>query len=263
MSSYAVGASPRANAGVAAAAAVVVALVLSAVLGLAMAAVHAVALASAWAYNAGLKKSAWSIAPFIVSFGLFPSLATLAADPPRLATPGATLGGAALGGWLAYTYGRRHALLVGGVTQTLSLGLYLVASIGVGGFSLVVTASLAEHILGGAATVAVFTLMMDACQQGYEGSDYALFACAVVGVQGAAGFAAGIVGDLFQGYDAATLELLGTADAVRGVLYLGSSGTVQRRLTCPGRLACPAGRDRRFRATVPGHERAGAARPAA
>ncbi|AZG15953.1 response regulator transcription factor [Cupriavidus pauculus] len=36
-----------------------------------------------------------------------------------------------------------------------------------------------------------------------------------------------IVGDLFQGYDAATLELLGTADAVRGVLYLGSSGTVQ------------------------------------
>lgn len=82
---------------VAAAAAVVVALVLSAVLGLAMAAVHAVALASAWAYNAGLKKSAWSIAPFIVSFGLFPSLATLAADPPRLATPWATLAGAALG----------------------------------------------------------------------------------------------------------------------------------------------------------------------
>ena len=71
--------------------------VLSAVLGLAMAAVHAVALASAWAYNAGLKKSAWSIAPFIVSFGLFPSLATLAADPPRLATPWATLAGAALG----------------------------------------------------------------------------------------------------------------------------------------------------------------------
>ncbi|MGW9264655.1 MFS transporter, partial [Gordonia terrae] len=83
------------------------------------------------------------------------------------------------------------------VTQTLSLGLYLVASMGVGGFWLVVTASLAEHILGGAATVAVFTLMMDACQKGYEGSDYTLFACAVVGVQGAAGFAAGIVGDLF------------------------------------------------------------------
>lgn len=32
-----------------------------------------------------------------MSFGLFPSLATLAADPPRLATPWATLAGAALG----------------------------------------------------------------------------------------------------------------------------------------------------------------------
>lgn len=146
------------------------------------------------AFKFGNSMASALVGPFMSDIGL--TLGQIALVEGALSSAGA-LGGAALGGWLAYTYGRRHALLVGGVTQTLSLGLYLVASIGVGGFWLVVTASLAEHILGGAATVAVFTLMMDACQQGYEGSDYTLFACAVVGVQGAAGFAAGIVGDLF------------------------------------------------------------------
>lgn len=146
------------------------------------------------AFKFGNSMASALVGPFMSDIGL--TLGQIALVEGALSSAGA-LGGAALGGWLAYTYGRRHALLVGGVTQTLSLGLYLVASIGVGGFWLVVTASLAEHILGGAATVAVFTLMMDACQKGYEGSDYTLFACAVVGVQGAAGFAAGIVGDLF------------------------------------------------------------------
>ncbi|MFT4394759.1 MFS transporter [Gordonia lacunae] len=146
------------------------------------------------AFKFGNSMASALVGPFMSDIGL--TLGQIALVEGALSSAGA-LGGAALGGWLAYTYGRRHALLVGGVTQTLSLALYLVASLGVGGFWLVVTASLAEHILGGAATVAVFTLMMDACQKGYEGSDYTLFACAVVGVQGAAGFAAGIVGDLF------------------------------------------------------------------
>ncbi|MGB4779067.1 UbiA family prenyltransferase [Microbacterium sp.] len=81
----------------AAIAALVLALVLSLVLGPAMAAVHTVALASAWAYNAGLKSSAWSVVPFVVSFGSFPSLATLSAESPQLATPWATIAGAVLG----------------------------------------------------------------------------------------------------------------------------------------------------------------------
>ncbi|WP_238420145.1 MFS transporter [Gordonia sp. 'Campus'] len=146
------------------------------------------------AFKFGNSMASALVGPFMSDIGL--TLGQIALIEGALSSVGA-LGGAALGGWLAYTYGRRHALLVGGVTQTLSLGLYLVASLGVGGFWLVVTASLAEHILGGAATVAVFTLMMDACQKDHEGSDYTLFACAVVGVQGAAGFAAGVVGDLF------------------------------------------------------------------
>jgi len=76
---------------------VIVSLVLSLLLSPAMAVIHAVALASAWAYNAGVKNTAWSVAPFRVSFGLFPSLATLSAEPPAFAASWATVAGAALG----------------------------------------------------------------------------------------------------------------------------------------------------------------------
>lgn len=81
----------------AAIAAVVVALGLSAVLGVPLLGAHAVALASAWSYNAGLKNTPISVLPFVVSFGIFPSFATLAAAPPALAAPWATAAGAALG----------------------------------------------------------------------------------------------------------------------------------------------------------------------
>lgn len=75
----------------------VVSLALSLVLGWRMALAHLVALASAWAYNAGLKKTALSVVPFVVSFGLLPSLVTLSAQPPALAAGWAWVAGAALG----------------------------------------------------------------------------------------------------------------------------------------------------------------------
>ena len=113
----------------------------------------------------------------------------------------AALAGAAAGGAMAYRLGRRRALLFGGVSQTASLVLYLVAALGIGGFGLIVTAGIAEHVLGGAATVAVFTLMMDASEKDHPGSDYTLLACAIAIVQGVAGLAAGVIGDLL-GYPA-------------------------------------------------------------
>ena len=82
---------------VAASGAVVLALVLSCVLSWAMGLAHAIALASAWAYNAGLKSTPISVLPFIVSFGLLPSLVTLSADPPSAAAAWAWVAGAALG----------------------------------------------------------------------------------------------------------------------------------------------------------------------
>lgn len=73
------------------------ALVLSAPLGFGMLAAHAIFLASAWSYNAGMKSTPLSIVPFVVSFGIFPSLATLAAPDSDVAAPWAWIAGAALG----------------------------------------------------------------------------------------------------------------------------------------------------------------------
>ncbi|MFC8680601.1 UbiA family prenyltransferase [Microbacterium ureisolvens] len=74
-----------------------VALVLSAPLGWRMLAAHALVLGSAWSYNAGLKSTPWSIVPFLVSFGLFPSLATLSAPEPAFAAGWGWIAGAVLG----------------------------------------------------------------------------------------------------------------------------------------------------------------------
>jgi 4-hydroxybenzoate polyprenyltransferase len=61
---------------------------------------HAVFIASAWAYNAGLKSSALSVLPYLVSFGLLPLVVTLSMANPAIAAPwaiglGSLLGGAA------------------------------------------------------------------------------------------------------------------------------------------------------------------------
>ena len=82
---------------VAASGAVVLSLALSFLLSWAMGLAHLIALASAWSYNAGLKSTPISVLPFIVSFGLLPSLVTLSADPPSLAAAWAWVAGAALG----------------------------------------------------------------------------------------------------------------------------------------------------------------------
>lgn len=82
---------------VAASAALVAALALSAPLGWRMLSAHALTLGSAWAYNAGLKTTVWSLVPFLVSFGVFPSLATLSEEPPAFAAGWAWIAGAALG----------------------------------------------------------------------------------------------------------------------------------------------------------------------
>jgi 4-hydroxybenzoate polyprenyltransferase len=80
--------------------AAVVALLLTLPLGFAATTVHSVALASAWAYNAGVKNSAVSVLPYALSFGLLPAIASLARSVPAFPawwvfTAGALLGIAA------------------------------------------------------------------------------------------------------------------------------------------------------------------------
>jgi 4-hydroxybenzoate polyprenyltransferase len=75
----------------------VAALALTLPLGAAAAFAHAVFIVSAWSYNLGLKSTPASVVPYIVSFGLLPSVVTLALTSPRFAAPWAMGMGALLG----------------------------------------------------------------------------------------------------------------------------------------------------------------------
>jgi MFS family permease len=107
----------------------------------------------------------------------------------------ASLVGAALGGWYAFRAGRRRALLVCGLLQTASLLFYVAAAFGLGGIAMLWAGNVAEHLLGGMATVALFTLMMDASDPGHAGTDYTLFACAIVFAMGLANFTGASIAD--------------------------------------------------------------------
>ncbi|MGI9018400.1 MAG: UbiA family prenyltransferase [Euzebya sp.] len=65
--------------GVAAATAAVVCIAASVSLGPLAAIVHLVAVASGWAYNLWLKATLFSVAPYVISFGLLPTVVTAAA----------------------------------------------------------------------------------------------------------------------------------------------------------------------------------------
>ena len=131
------------------------------------------------------------------------------------------LAGAALGGWVAFRFGRRKALLGCGLLQAGSLALYVAAAAGNGQVELIYAATIAEHLLGGMATVALFTLMMDASDREHAGTDYTLYACAIVIATGISSFAGAALADAF-GYTAlfgiATLvSLLGCLALVRAI----------------------------------------------
>lgn len=58
---------------------------------------HTVFIVSAWSYNVVLKRTALSVLPYIVSFGVLPLVVTLALPEPRLASGWALAAGALLG----------------------------------------------------------------------------------------------------------------------------------------------------------------------
>ncbi|MBE7160797.1 MAG: MFS transporter [Williamsia herbipolensis] len=169
------------------------------------------------AYKFGSAMGSALIGPFLSDQGL--TLREIALLDGAVSS-GAAVAGAAVGGVLAFRLGRVTALLVGGVAQSVALVAFVVAA-GGGGVGVIVVATVAEHVCGGIATVAVFALMMDSAEKAFAGTDYTLLACAVVVVQGVAGFAAGVVGDVF-GYvtlyaSAAILSALGCAVMLRGL----------------------------------------------
>jgi len=73
------------------------AIVLTLPLGLPATAAHAVFMVSAWSYNLWLKRTALSVLPYVISFGLLPALVALARPVPASAAPWALALGALLG----------------------------------------------------------------------------------------------------------------------------------------------------------------------
>lgn len=144
------------------------------------------------AYKFGDSMAASLVGPFMKDLGL--SKETIALLKGTFGS-GAGLVGAALGGWVAFRFGRRAALLGCGLAQTASIAFYLAAAAGLGGMAALWTACIAEHLLGGMATVALFALMMDASDPRHAGTDYSLFACAIVIVQGLASFGGALIAD--------------------------------------------------------------------
>ena len=75
----------------------VLAVLLTLPLGWAATIAHVVFIVSAWGYNLWFKRSALSVLPFVVSFGILPAIVTLADVPPRFAPWWMLAAGALLG----------------------------------------------------------------------------------------------------------------------------------------------------------------------
>jgi predicted MFS family arabinose efflux permease len=111
---------------------------------------------------------------------------------------GAGLVGAFAGGALVNPLGRLPALLLTGLLQSLAIAAWALApgQTEVGGILLALIA--AEHLCGGMATSALFTLMMDACGEENAGTDYTLQASVVVF---STGLAAALAGQVAERWD--------------------------------------------------------------
>jgi MFS family permease len=87
--------------------------------------------------------------------------------------------GALLGGALVNPLGRRRALLVFGTLQAVTVLLYALAARGASVPVLALICGV-EHLAGGMATAALFTVMMETCRPEHAGADYTIQACVVV-----------------------------------------------------------------------------------
>lgn len=163
--------------------------------------------------------------PFLVDQGM-----GLAEVGTLLGLVGFTAGGAGalLSGLLVRRMGIGRAVLVFGLLQSLSIGLWTLPALGVGGGALLVPASAFEHFASGLATVSVFTAMMETCRrdEGKSGTDYTLQASAFV--------AATLLGSVLSGVVAARVGYAGHF-ALAGLL--AAAGALWMGLRVRGALA--------------------------
>jgi PAT family beta-lactamase induction signal transducer AmpG len=126
----------------------------------------------------------------------------------------AGLVGSMLGGVLVSTLGRKRALMGFGLLQAASVGVYAWAGFDPPHWVLWALIGL-EHLLGGMATAALFTAMMDACRPESAATDYTLQASVVVlsqlGPSAVSGFSAERLGYPAHFALAGAVSLVGVA----------------------------------------------------
>lgn len=145
-----------------------------------------------FAYRFGDQMVSALVLPFLSDQGV--GKATIAVMKGAVGSS-SSLAGAALGGWLVVRAGRRLALLASGLLQSLGFALYVAVALGLGDVRWLWAATVFEGIVGTMASVALFTLMMDASDPQHAGTDYTLLASVVVLVGSLGGIAGGLVGD--------------------------------------------------------------------
>ncbi len=150
------------------------------------------------AYRFGDQMVSSLFGPFLLDRGL--DLETIALMKGAVGST-TSLAGAALGGVFVFAVGRRLALLASGLAQAACFLLYISAAAGMGGVPLLWGATVVEGVVSTMATVALFTLMMDAADPDHAGTDYTLLASVVVLVGTIAGIAGGVAADAL-GYTA-------------------------------------------------------------
>lgn len=129
-----------------------------------------------FAVKAGDAFATAMVRPFMVDAGLqLRDVGTMIGFAGSIAgLLGALVGGAAAG-WL----GRRPALLLFTTLQALAVAGYALVGLAPS-LPAFWAASTIEHLVGGMATAALFTAMMDTCRPGHEANDYTVQASAVV-----------------------------------------------------------------------------------
>ena len=145
-------------------------------------------LAAIAAFKAGEHFATAMLKPLLIDRGL-----DLEAIGWLLGTAGfvASFVGALSGGALCGRLGRERALGIFGALQAVAVGAYALATVGPVDLRLLYGLTIAEHLVGGMATAALFTRMMDACRPEHAGSDYTAQASVVVLATGAASAASG------------------------------------------------------------------------
>lgn len=128
-------------------------------------------------YKAGDASASGMVRPYLVDRGL--DLAEIGALVGSVGSA-AGLAGALIGGVLTERLGSRRSLFGFGALNACALSSYALLAWGALDASWLGVAIALEHLVGGMATVALFTSMMQWCRVGHEGSDYTLQASLVV-----------------------------------------------------------------------------------